>query len=127
MARTIVPTGDDFGDDYGYSRAVRVSDVVFVSGTTAAEDQLHGGTYDQATSALRIIAGALAEAGASMADVVRTTIYVVDLDDLDEVAHAHAEAFDSARPASTIAEVSRLTPSAARVEIEVTAVIGSSG
>ena len=112
-----------FEDAYGYSRAVRVGHQVFVSGTTARPPHLDGGAYVQAKAALAVIADVLAEAGAGMQHVVRTVVYVVDMADLPLVARAHAEIFDRFRPASTLVQVVALTPAAARVEIEVTAVI----
>ncbi len=123
MSRQNVSSGYDFEDIYGYSRAVRVGNQVFVSGTTARPPQLDGDAYLQAKAALAIIADALVGVGAGMQHVVRTVVYVLDLADSQHVARAHSEAFDQIRPASTLVQVSALTPASVRVEIEVTAVI----
>ena len=123
MSRQNVSSGYGFEDIYGYSRAVRVGNQVFVSGTTARPPQLDGDAYLQAKAALAIIADALAKVGAGMQHVVRTVVYVVDMADTQHVARAHSEAFDQIRPASTLVQVSALTPASVRVEIEVTAII----
>jgi enamine deaminase RidA (YjgF/YER057c/UK114 family) len=112
-----------FEDTYGYSRAVRVGNQVFVSGTTARPPHLDGDAYLQTKAVLAVIADVLAEAGAGMQHVVRTVVYVIDIADTQRVARAHSEAFDAIRPASTLVQVSALTPAAARVEIEVAAII----
>lgn len=109
--------------EYGYRRAVRVDRHVLVSGTTAHEQDLGGDALVQARSALSIIAPALAELGANLADVVHTRFYIVDMADLPLVTRAHREAFGDIRPASTLLQVSGLTPPEARVEIEVTAIV----
>lgn len=108
---------------HGYSRAVRVGDQVFVSGTTARPSHLDGNAYAQARAALDLVADALAQAGAGLHHVVRTVVYVVDTADTSLVAQAHLETFGQVRPASTLVQVAALTPAAARVEVEVTAVI----
>jgi enamine deaminase RidA (YjgF/YER057c/UK114 family) len=126
MSRLRVASGYTFENTYGYSRAVRAGNLIFVSGTTARAPDLDGDAYVQARAALAIIEAALAEAGAQLDSVVRTVVYVIDLADLDSVARAHREAFGEVRPASTIVQVAALTPSAARVEIEVTAVVADS-
>ena len=123
MQRHNVSSGYAYEDTYGYARAVRVGDHVFVSGTTARAPQLDGGAYAQAKAALAIIAGALAEVGAEMGHVVRTVAYVVDLADARDIARAHSETFDRIRPASTLVQVAALTPASARVEFEATAII----
>jgi enamine deaminase RidA (YjgF/YER057c/UK114 family) len=123
MSRLRVESGYPFEKEYGYSRAIRAGNQIFVSGTTARSSDLEGDAYVQAKAALTIIAAALAEAGAQLESVVRTVVYVVDLADLDRVARAHSEAFGAVRPASTIVQVAALTPASARVEIEVTAVL----
>ena len=123
MTRQNISSGYAFEDTYGYSRAVRVGNQVFVSGTTARPPHLDGDAYLQARAALALIADALAEAGAGMRHVVRTVVYVIDMADTEHVARAHSEAFDAVRPASTLVQVSALTPASARVEIEVAAII----
>ena len=123
MPRQNISSGYAFEDAYGYSRAVRVGNQVFVSGTTARPPELDGDAYVQAKAVLALIADALAKAGAGLQHVVRTVVYVTDMADLHLIARAHSEAFDQARPASTLVQVDALTPASARVEIEVTAVI----
>lgn len=123
MTRMRVGSGYAFEDTYGYSRALRVQDHVFVSGTTARAPALDGDAYVQAKAILSIIEGALAEVGARMQHVVRTVVYVIDLADQDHISRAHREAFGTVRPASTLVQAAGLMPSTARVEIEVTAVI----
>ena len=123
MERQNISSGYAFEDTYGYSRAVRVGDQVFVSGTTARPPHLDGDAYLQAKAALAVIADILAEAGAGMQHVVRTVVYVIDMADTQHVARAHSEAFDAIRPASTLVQVGALTPASARVEIEVVAII----
>jgi enamine deaminase RidA (YjgF/YER057c/UK114 family) len=123
VERLTVGSGYGFEDSYGYSRAVRVGDQIFVSGTTARPPDLDGDAYLQAKAILAIVEAALAEAGAELRHVVRTVAYVTDLADQDHIARAHREAFGAVRPASTLVQVAGLTPSTARVEIEVTAII----
>jgi len=114
----------------GFSRAVRAGDTIYVSGTVAwGEDGTLAGpgdVYLQATQAIANIATALARAGASLADVVRTRIYVTNIDLWEEGVRAHREAFGSIRPASTLVEVSRLATPEMLVEIEAVAVVGLS-
>jgi enamine deaminase RidA (YjgF/YER057c/UK114 family) len=110
----------------GYSRAVRVGAHVSVSGTAAmnAEGEVIGGNaYEQATRAIANVERALAEADAGLADVVRTRIYVTDIDDWEAIAEAHAEAFGEIRPATTMVEVRRLIELELVVEIEADAIV----
>jgi enamine deaminase RidA (YjgF/YER057c/UK114 family) len=123
LIRTNISSGYPFEDVYGYARAVRVGDHVFVSGTTARPPCLDGDVYRQMKGAIATVAAALGEAGAELRHVVRTVVYIVDMADAPHVARAHAEAFGKSRPASTLVQVAALTPASARVEIEVTAVI----
>jgi enamine deaminase RidA (YjgF/YER057c/UK114 family) len=123
VTRQTVSSGYPFEDTYGYARAVRVGDQVFVSGTTARPPHLDGDAYTQLTGAIETVATALKAAGAELRHVVRTVIYVVDMADAHHVARAHQETFGSSPPASTLVQVAGLTPAAARIEIEVTAII----
>jgi len=125
--RQRISSGSPYEPLIGFSRAVRVGDTVYVSGTVAWGDDGNlvgaGDTYAQAKQAIRNIERALAQAGASLNDVVRTRIYVTDISRLDEAARAHGEAFGEVRPASTMVEVSALAEPEMLVEIEAIAVV----
>ena len=126
MERQLVASGTEWEAHVGYSRAVRAGDQVHVSGTTPVDDagEVIGETpYEQTVAALEIVEEALDEAGASLADVVRTRLYVTDIDDYEAIGRAHGEFFGEVRPASTMVEVSRLVREAFHVEIEATAVV----
>jgi enamine deaminase RidA (YjgF/YER057c/UK114 family) len=125
--RQLISSGAAFEDRVGYSRAVRAGSQVWVSGTAPImpdDADPPGGAYEQAKVCLAIIERALAEAGASLDDVVRTRIYLTDAADIDDVGRAHAEAFGRARPATT-GVVTMLLDHRWRVEIEAEAVIGT--
>ncbi len=111
----------------GYSRAVRVGNTIEVSGTTAiGEDGEVVGendAYRQAQFILEKISSALNKAGGSMADVVRTRLYVTDTSFADQVGRAHLECFADIRPASTLVEISALIAPELLVEIEATAIV----
>src|SRR3970282_1555010 len=112
----------------GFSRAVRVGDTVYVSGTVAwgPDGRLvgPGDVYTQAKQTIANIQAALKEAGATLKDVVRTRIYLTDISRWEEAARAHREAFAEVRPAASMLEVSRLADPEMLVEIEAVAVVG---
>lgn len=130
MRRTQIGSGATWEDVVGYSRAVRVGAWISVSGTTAAADG--GGAVGgddigaQTREALRRIEQALARVGAELRHVVRTRMYVTDIDRWQEVGAVHGEVFRDIRPATSMVEVSRLIDPALLVEIEADAIIDGS-
>ncbi len=127
MTRQLISSGGPWESVVGYSRAVREGNHVFVAGTTAAnpDGSIAGGDdpYLQARRCFEIIAEALAEAGANMADVVRTRMFVTDIANWQEFGRAHGEHFSEIRPAATMVQVVALIEPAILIEIEVDAVI----
>lgn len=118
------PSGGAYEQVHGYSRVVRHGNQLFVSGSCARAPHVEGcDAYEQAMSALDVISDALAAAGSSLADVVRTVVYIVDPGDADKVSQAHREAFAAVMPASTMVVVKQLIDPALLVEIQVDAAI----
>jgi enamine deaminase RidA (YjgF/YER057c/UK114 family) len=115
----------------GYSRAVRVGNVVYVAGTTATDENGDivgaGDPGAQTAYILQKIGGALNAAGASLDDVVRTRIYITRVDDWEPVAREHGRIFEQIRPANTLVAVAALIGSEYLVEIEAEAVIDATG
>ncbi len=122
-ARTNVSSGGAYESVFGYSRAVRAGNDVHVSGTCAPAGHEKSDAYTQARAALAIIEKALGEAGAKTGDVVRTVVYLRDINDAEDVARAHLETFDKVRPASTLVQVTSMLRPWQKVEIEAYAKI----
>lgn len=110
----------------GYSRAVKVGNVIEISGTTAVDGNLiigKGNIYEQAVFIFKKIEKVLIEAGGGLKDVVRTRMYVTNISEWEEAGRAHALFFKEIKPATTMIEVSKLINEDLLIEIEVTAII----
>jgi enamine deaminase RidA (YjgF/YER057c/UK114 family) len=119
-----ISSGGPWEDVVGYSRAVVAGPFIFVSGCTSVVDgnlQHEGDPYGQTLTAFRVAERALLEAGATLADVVRTRMYITHSRDQYEVGRAHKELFADIRPAATMVEISGLVDPQMLVEVEVTA------
>ncbi len=126
MKRKNISSGAPWEDIVGYSRAVRVGNIIEITGTVAVRDGEVVGLddpYKQTICILEIIETALEEADATMSDVVRTRMFVTDITHWKEIGKAHGEFFNDIRPATTMIEVSALIQPEFLVEIEATAII----
>ena len=120
MSRQNISSGSKWEPILGYSRAVKVGPYVHVSGTTAPGET----AADRTRGALEIIKTALERAGATLADVVRTRVYVTDISQWESIGRVHGEYFGTIGPAMAMVEVSKLIDPSLYVEIEADAYLG---
>jgi enamine deaminase RidA (YjgF/YER057c/UK114 family) len=129
MAIRNVYSGSPWEAKVAYCRAKRVGDSVFVAGTVAADGDgravAPGDVYEQTRYALKKIEQALQELGASLRDVVRTRTFLVDIEQFEQFARAHREAFEGIDPVATCVQVARLVTAEFLVEVEVDALVGA--
>ncbi|MCG3166011.1 MAG: putative aminoacrylate peracid reductase RutC [Bacteroidia bacterium] len=128
MKRQNISSGAKWENIVGYSRAVRVGNIIEVAGTTASEgDKIiaAGNAYEQTKYIIQKIERALSEAGATLNDVVRTRMFVTDISKWEEIGKAHGEFFKEIKPAATMVEVNALIHPDLVVEMEVTAIAPS--
>jgi enamine deaminase RidA (YjgF/YER057c/UK114 family) len=121
--RQKISSGGQYESVFGYSRAVRVGNHLHISGTCASPDYEHSNAYEQAQAILVTVQKVLAEADMSVEDVVRTVVYLRDINDAPIVAKAHSEIFDGIRPASSLIQVDSMLRPWQKVEIETYAIV----
>lgn len=122
-SRQNISSGGQYESVFGYSRAVRVGNHLHISGTCASPDFEHSNAYEQTQAILVTVTKVLAEAKMSAEDVVRTVVYLRDINDAPAVAQAHKEVFDGIRPASTLIQVDSMLRPWQKVEIETYAIV----
>lgn len=126
--RINITSGSPWEDIVGYSRAVRIGNIIEVAGTTAMDGDVLVGKddlYAQTKYIFQKVEKALQEAGASIQDVVRTRMFVTDIDKWEEAGRAHGEFFKTIKPVATMVEVNKLINENLLIEIEVTAIVSS--
>ena len=125
--RTNIQSGAPWEPLVGYSRAVRSGDFIAVSGSAAVDEDGElvgeGDAYLQARQCIKVISAALAQAGAGLEDVIRTRMFVTDIEQWVDIARAHQEAFGQVMPATSMVEVTRLIDPRMLVEIEADAIL----
>lgn len=127
MNRAHISSGTPWEAIVGYSCAIRAGNHIYISGTTAtdADGQVVGAdAYQQTLQTLRNVERALASLGAGLDDVVRTRMFVTNIDQWEDIGRAHGEVFAEIRPATTMVEVSKLIAPEMLVEIEAEAIVG---
>ncbi|WP_199200175.1 RidA family protein [Adhaeribacter arboris] len=128
MNRQNISSGAVWEEVIGYSRAVRIGNVIEVAGTTAVDGDTViglGDAFEQTKFILSKIEKALQEAGANMADVVRTRMFVTDISNWEEIGRAHGEYFSTIKPVTSMLEVKALIQPELLIEIEVTAILST--
>lgn len=127
LSRTTIRSGAPWEPVVGYSRAVRIGPYIAVSGSApvGSDGELVGAgdAYEQAKQCIRVIQSALEQAGAGLGDVVRTRMFVTDIEQWAEYSRAHKEAFGEVMPATSMVEVTRLIDPAMLIEIEADAIV----
>lgn len=127
MKRQSVTSGAPWESKVGYCRAVRKGPFIEVAGTTAMKEGKLvgvGDPYLQMTTIIEIMKKAIEELGGKLEDVVRTRIFVTNIEDFERIGQAHGVYFSDIKPASTLVEVSALVDPDMLVEVEMTAIIG---